>query len=82
MGLQLPVHDEFNRGRRIFSGVSILVAFTLLIWQSYRLAAVVEPPDWWLVLVMIAGVAAASFNAIVHATSANSRDQECREQSE
>jgi len=67
MGLQLPVHDEFSRGRRIFSGVSILVAFTLLIWQSYRLAAVVESSEWWLVLVVIAGVAAADlFSGVVH----------------
>jgi hypothetical protein len=46
----LPAHDELTRSQRLFSGISIGVAFLLLGWLGCRIVWRLDLWQWWVPL--------------------------------
>ena len=65
--LILPRHDDLSLWWRIFEGLCILVAAGLSIAQVVRINFFVSWTEWWLLVVILTGIAAADFvSGIVH----------------
>ena len=63
----LPRHDDFTWLRRVFEAFCIAAAIALLIWNLARIVAAPELLNWWLLLPIVGGMAAADIvSGLVH----------------
>ena len=62
-----PQHDDFSLARRTFSVLSIATAAALLVANIFRLSCAPGVFQWWLLPIIVAGMAAADFlSGLIH----------------
>src|SRR5688500_6737230 len=66
-GRQVPVHYKISGARRAFSTAAIVLAGLAVMGLAVRVARHVDLMHWWVLFVLLAGVAAVAFaSGLVH----------------
>jgi len=67
---ELPRHYELTFEQYLFSALSLAAAFGLLAWNGIRIAAGLDLLQWWVPVVLLAGIAMADFGSgMIHWTA-------------